>query len=202
MLPLRYETRTYPTGHRIARDPDGVEVYEVIDPHTVEPLIFETTNLENPVFVRFINCRTETDFLRFCDRFAGWPKMAANDLVQARDELRESTTALLSLPTMDGSTTPDLRAMNALLDKGKGIQLRPMFRRYDGASRMILVVASLWNFMTLEVAAAFEAGALMRSCEHCKGAFLVGPQTRRRSDARFCSDRCRVAAMRTRNAAK
>jgi hypothetical protein len=37
------------------------------------------------------------------------------------------------------------------------------------------------------------------ACDHCGGVYWTGHRTGRRSHAKYCSDRCRVAAMRARN---
>jgi hypothetical protein len=58
------------------------------------------------------------------------------------------------------------------------------------------------DYMALEIATAVEAGATMTACRHCDRRFLFGPHTGRRSHAKYCSDRCRVAAARRRNAPK
>lgn len=80
--------------------------------------------------------------------------------------------------------------------------IRSQIRIVDGAPRLVLETDSLEGFMTLELAAAIEAGVTAVTCDHCDKLFLFGPFTGRRSHGRFCSDRCRVAAMRARNAAK
>jgi hypothetical protein len=64
---------------------------------------------------------------------------------------------------------------------------------------MLLKCSSLTNFMKMEIAMAAMHGAKLATCEHCGAVFLTGPLTGRRSHAKYCSDRCRVAAMRARN---
>ena len=67
---------------------------------------------------------------------------------------------------------------------------------------MLLECPHLTQFMTMEIAMIAMHGAKLGTCEHCGAVFLTGPLTGRRSHAKYCSDRCRVAAMRARNAAK
>jgi hypothetical protein len=59
-------------------------------------------------------------------------------------------------------------------------------------------VKSLRDFMCMECVMIAEAGARLVTCEHCKDYYLTGPRTGRRSHSRYCSDRCRAAAMRKR----
>jgi hypothetical protein len=70
-----------------------------------------------------------------------------------------------------------------------------------GTPRMLLRCKSLGDFMHMETVTAAVQGAKLATCEHCGAAFLTGPLTGRRSHAKYCSARCRVAAMRARNAA-
>jgi hypothetical protein len=70
-----------------------------------------------------------------------------------------------------------------------------------GALRMLLACYDLTTFMSMEVAMAAMQGAKLGTCDHCGNVFLTGPLTGRRSHAKYCSARCRVAAMRARNQA-
>jgi hypothetical protein len=65
---------------------------------------------------------------------------------------------------------------------------------------MLLKCDHLATFMKMETALAATQGAKLGSCGHCEDVFLTGPLTGRRSHAVYCSSRCRMAAMRLRNA--
>ncbi|AWM23719.1 hypothetical protein AOX55_0000439 [Sinorhizobium fredii CCBAU 25509] len=94
-----------------------------------------------------------------------------------------------------------VRYLNKMMDTADAI-VWPSFVHSAGSMRFVLKADTLYDFMVMEVAAIHEAGAAAASCEHCGKIFLTGPLTGRRSHAKYCSDRCRVAAMRARNAAK
>jgi hypothetical protein len=66
---------------------------------------------------------------------------------------------------------------------------------------LLFACDSLETFMIMEIAMAATLGAKLGECDHCGDAFLTGPLTGRRSHAKYCSARCRVAAMRARNQA-
>ena len=66
---------------------------------------------------------------------------------------------------------------------------------------MLLQSQTLFGFMLMETTMAIVHDARVAQCEKCGAVFLTGPLTWRRPHARFCSDRCRVAAMRARQAA-
>ena len=80
----------------------------------------------------------------------------------------------------------------------------PRFEKLSGhgRSRLIMRPSSLDDLMIMEGAIAADEGAIAVRCSHCQKLFLIGPLTGRRSHAVYCSDRCRVAAMRVRKASK
>jgi hypothetical protein len=108
------------------------------------------------------------------------------------------------LATAAGSSQVDaLHAINSSLARYRLLNLQPAFdlAGEGGAPRMLLRCEDLMQFMTMEIAMVAMHGAKLAECEHCKDVFLTGPLTGRRSHAKYCSARCRVAAMRARNAA-
>lgn len=190
-----------------------------------ETITFESVDLENPVGLRLANCQTKEEFLSFCNRFDdGSFNLAFMNGATGPAEsigMREAwSVALCSEPSMEAVNRS---GVNAQLDQiarsmlmpggdpvsgvpetpiGPQATLRPQVRVVDGRPRLVLETLSMRGFMMLELAAAIEAGVTAVACEHCDKLFLFGPLTGRRSHGRFCSDRCRVAAMRARNAAK
>jgi hypothetical protein len=60
------------------------------------------------------------------------------------------------------------------------------------AKAVVMAAQRFLNFLRLEEA---QPGA----CAHCGAAYLTGPGTGHRSHRRYCSDACRVAAMRERH---
>jgi hypothetical protein len=95
-----------------------------------------------------------------------------------------------------------MTSVNAALKGHRGFALVPTLdlAGKGGAPRMALQSQSLFAFMLMEAAMIAAHGVRLTSCKQCDGAFVTGPLTWRRSHARYCSDRCRVAAMRSRNA--
>lgn len=95
-----------------------------------------------------------------------------------------------------------LRAINESLGQAMRIDLTPTFEleAETGVPRMLLKCNDLWHFMAMEIAMIAMQGAKLATCEHCGDIFLTGSLTGRRSHAKYCSARCRVAAMRARNA--
>jgi hypothetical protein len=180
-----------------------------------EPLRLEMENLENPVVVEFINAREDADLLKFFSRFGLLYEAAFNDdmrvfgerflaewnrdyVINKQKELRDW------LVRATGPNQADtLRAINESLGQARAIDLTPTFEleAVTGTPRMLLKCEDLMQFMTMEIAMVAMHGVKLGTCEHCGAVFLTGPLTGRRSHAKYCSDRCRVAAMRARNAA-
>jgi len=195
MLPIRLETERYASGFK--RQTEAQDTL-VADPESLEPLTLETVDLENPLFVRFINCNTDDEFITFANRFSDHSPLPLKSLRREEILIRAiSVMSIGAIPLEDFGIDP-MKVANLL----EHVALRPTIRHVDGASRLVLIATSTADFMHMELATAFEAGAKMADCAHCGRFFLFGPHTGRRSHGRFCADRCRVAAMRARNAKK
>jgi len=158
-------------------------------------------DLEDPIFVRLINCVSRADHQAFVDRFGdlgGSVGSAPESVERYAGWLREGVE--FALPARkDGRQLREVNAWTAsrLI---KDITLQPQVFVRDGAMRFVLEAPHLAGFMAMEVAAAVQAEANSKRCEHCHKLFLYGPLTGRRSSAKYCADKCRVAAMRARNA--
>jgi len=182
------------------RCPDGVELVDVEDgggryrsrTDRREDFVLMVENLENPVVVQFVNT-PRPDGSRFFDRFGmlikeptpAWSYANAKDVV----------TALFSINVPD-----ELLRSKQINEDIEQTRLAPKLILRDGKPRLFLEPVSLYAFMLMEIGLAAEVGAKATRCEQCNKAYLTGPMTGRRSHAVYCSDRCRVAAMRKRNA--
>lgn len=153
-------------------------------------------DLEDPLFVRLINCVSDQHREAFVKRFGEIPTPSS----AFRDAL-ERTAALLLEPSLGSpeiKATFQLDVANAYLLNDVLISPRLLAVR-GGALRFVLETPDLAAFMALELATAVEVGAMTKRCEHCNKLFLHGPTTKRRSSAKYCMDLCRAAAARARN---
>jgi hypothetical protein len=211
--------------------PDGIELvdYAELSPPPAEwlPLLWEpdkvfrcktdrrfpillSVNLEDPVVLHFINARDDNARARFLARFGflsnlhldvdfrmpptwtpdrSWPVGTRDDFVRAQGELRQ----LLALAGSDQEQEAE-KSINLRLDS---IRFDPVFE----ARRMSFKLRDLFSLLVREIIMVAENNARFTTCERCEAGILTGPGTGRRSHATYCSDRCRVAAMRARNAA-
>ena len=175
-------------------------------------------DLKTPLFVELINCGTVQDRMRFVREygeidgshlpFASGP--AASLAVAFAESLAATAEFLLAAgadePAPGNTRKAFLRMTNAALLHGALIQ--PRLEVHEGAPRFVLDAPNLATFMAMELATAVEAGARTRRCNaerhgaRCDKLFLYGPLTGRRSDREYCSNNCRLIALRARNAAK
>jgi hypothetical protein len=181
-----------------------------------ESQLLTIDSLEDPIVIRFVNAASDEKRRLFFERFGLdsrngrflWGGEPFAPLASLEDELRHDYVAQNQLrfrEMLQGLSNFDpavrMAAVNALIER-RGFSLRPTFQLAGatGTPRLLLRSDTLIGFMMMEVAMGIANNARTAECEQCGTLFLTGPLTGRRSHARFCSDRCRVAAMRARNA--
>jgi hypothetical protein len=99
----------------------------------------------------------------------------------------------------DGLALAHLYNENRDLDIGRlRTELRP---QSSGKISLVFVPFSLIQFLWLQFALHVTSGAKLLRCERCNLPFPCGSGTGRRETAKFCSNRCKVASFRKRNAA-
>jgi hypothetical protein len=196
-----------------------------------EPLKLELQDLENPVVVKFVNARDEGEryiwrrgkevvvkpprkedrIANFLSRYgmleAGHDRESQEFFDRCRQRFFHwlhdaGDTAPGELKKINRTHTLD--AIHDLVKEYGVLDLKPMFDLGGdgGTPRMLLQSPGLLAFMTMEVAMIALNDAQFKVCGHCDDVFVTGPLTQRRSHATYCSDRCRVAAMRERNREK
>lgn len=172
-----------------------------------ETLLHDVADLENPIVLRFVNADDDAALIGFLSRFGLPGAVLGEPMAKMPWVLVTEAQALLRslLLIIDGQSPAEaMTKINNVLAQHKGASLTP---RLDlagagGTPRLTLQPQSLYGFMVMECAMIAAHGARSTSCQHCGDLFVTGPLTGRRSHAMFCSDRCRVAAMRKRNAEK
>ena len=172
--------------------PDGVEIQgSVFRPRSSRkfPLRLETRDLSDPLILRFFNADDDDALADFLGRFG---HLQPEQHESPRRRLLTNQRQLRHELIMAGSDNPDDR--RSVLPSGLDVKAALNGDILD------FRVLSLFGLMWMEAAMVVEKDARLTACEHCEIAFLTGPTTGRRSHALYCSDRCRVAAMRARQA--
>ena len=137
MIPIRLHWERPADGVELAFDGDAVRART---PRT-EPVTYEVTNLENPIVLRFINCRSDGDRVSFLSRFGflrrdkGWLGMTGVEVEQERltDSLIERASSFISRPPTDYAN----QLMN---EEGYHVSLRPSFETFGGDRLLRLVL--------------------------------------------------------------
>lgn len=223
MIPLTLEWSRCPDGLEIHDyGPDSVEDIEIGGVKTTQrrartgrwlrcrtprrsPVVLETIDLEDPIALRYINTRSTEERVTFFERYgflgfshegeSGAEEVDLDFFEQHHDSLRQALSAAFG-----GSPAEKSTRLNSLLKStsmGTSIEMAG-----DGKGRMIFHPSNLLHFMCLEVATAAINDVALTNCANCDNAFLTGRLAHRRADAKFCSDKCRMAALRKRRTAK
>jgi hypothetical protein len=187
-----------------SKHPDGMLQSSRPDVETVQ---YRIENLENPVSLHLANCTSDEDLFRFVKRF-GMTAWYAD--AQVLDRMPMGSLRFIHEQIVQIFEVLSLSNIDERIDRLDANELfrwssfSPRFERLsgDGRSRLIMRPSSLDDLMIMEGAIAADEGAIALRCAHCQRLFLIGPLTGRRSHAVYCSDRCRVAAMRARKASK
>jgi hypothetical protein len=97
----------------------------------------------------------------------------------------------------------NLSALSEGFDRGGWGRLHTKLRPGSrGKAAIVWVPYSLIQFLWLQLALCAASDAKLFRCRQCGHPFLVGSTTGRRSKAKYCSDRCRLAAFRRRHSGR
>jgi hypothetical protein len=169
------------------------------------PRSIRIDDLSSPVSMLLINARTTERLAGFVGAFGvpqplGYNHDGSGEYVSMLISLRDDLDRGMQLLNNDDDAARVEWATEHLHQS----EFFPSFEWDEGQRRQRLVFkpSTLADLMKCEVALAIEAGAKLHHCERCDAAFLTGHMTGRRASAVYCSDRCRMAALRARNAGK
>jgi hypothetical protein len=144
-----------------------------------------------------VNARDDAGMTNFLSKF-GLPTGEEIDEDTVR-KIRRSFSDLLARAGSENKAA-GMKAVNDAIARHQAYNLQPALHiDTDGRPQMMFRPQNLIGLMLMECSAVLLNDARFATCEHCKSAFLTGPLTWRRAHAVYCSDRCRVAAMRARN---
>jgi hypothetical protein len=161
--------------------------------------IRDVSSLEDTLVVRFVNATDDEKRIAFLSRFGlpsssfGIGSVSGNKPTEPREFIVGEQKHLRHL--LDRAGGGDVAtAMKAANESLYAVSVQPSMMS-DG--RIVLLASAPMDFMHMEIAVVAASGARLGTCESCSDVFLTGPLTTRRSTARYCRDRCRVNAHRT-----
>jgi hypothetical protein len=148
------------------------------------------------LFTDFAKICTPADVLDFIDRFGPLTREGldpqkgelVNGVVVHAEALRDLLTFAAS-----GDRRPCPEGIAAYSSPFAGLEVILDVDPADTSLRLRLVPNSLLDAVWLQAAQQLSSGATVRRCQHCGKWFEAGVGTGRRLDAKFCSDRHRVA---------
>jgi len=162
-------------------------------------------DLKKPLFELFINCTSYQDLAGFVSEY-GIPGPSTYDGLDAKEtevaameSVRNGMRRIMD-QNAKGTAFECASAFNSFVLALKGTALKPLLGIWQNANAPSLCFqpANLYGYMAMEVAMAISSAAALRTCRHCSAVFIAGPLTSKRSNAYYCSNRCRVAAQRAR----
>lgn len=221
MSPLELEWSRCPDGVRLT--PNTKQAFECRSEERV-PVRYELESLEDTLIVQFLNAThpktieetkkrgskvakqagIDAGFVTFFSRH-GLPVPGKSMKRELAEQQQEEIEQLFwaSVGTLERSADQAAAEFNRLISEWSGYSVQPTLRHGVGGNlRLVYRVSNLLAFMALEAALIAEAGAKAKHCDNCFTLFIHGPRTGRRSHAEYCSDKCRVAALRKRNKGK
>ena len=186
-----------------------------------EALHFECENFRDALVLKFASAKTEEDLIRFMSNY-GMPKftvaleVAEERRAASRDMLLDDPPLVDEPPLVPADTVMEVeldslrRAQKELLDLMRSDSVADFVERFaakaqvtmtapENGARPGLMLRShgLFEFMKLE-AAQIVCGAEVTTCPHCGNPLVMGGEKAKRTDSKYCSPRCRLAAHRLR----
>jgi len=191
-------------------------------------LRLETADLRAPYVLAFVNATDDRKLAEFLSRNgfldSGLSECPATDLHRQQivmahlleragsNDPQQIAEAINTTTKLEGAW---MRALKGLLkaDPDDPEQLAeyhmkivelgapPTFTAMDDRGMVFFLCDNLAALMRAEVRLVADRGATFSRCGHCHDGILTGAATGRRGHSRYCSNRCRTAALRARQAA-
>lgn len=166
------------------------------------PISIRVNDLSDPIAIRLINAKAVEDLAQFVARFGIVEPTGFNEdmrgegvttIESLRDDLHDGMTLLNSKNDLD-----------RVAWAAEHLHTSHFFPSVEWdekqcRQRLVFKPKTLADLMRCEVAIAIEAEAALHRCGVCGAAFLTGHTTGRRATAVYCTDRCRMVALRARN---
>jgi hypothetical protein len=166
-----------------------------------EPLHLEIKTLEDPVVVAFLNARDDQARARFLSEHGLLVPQSDGEILHSEVLRSRDSFAQLLAHIRHRKPAAAVNAVNEAIAAHRSFNLRPALGLVRKSPQLTLGCESLTAFMLMEVAMFVAHGVREAHCQRCNTLFVTGRLTGRRSHAKYCSDRCRMAAMRERQKA-
>jgi hypothetical protein len=193
-LPGQWGLAYHPFGIRVLRglnQPNPLHVYR--EGGTLS--LYRPLDLLSSIYAEFSKVRSADDVLYFIERFGPLTRdgldISKGELVDGvlahSDAMRDLFIVLSGDRARRAKLIADLRT-SPFAELDITLELDPASEDL----KLRLCPTSLLDAIWLQAAQELSSGAAVRQCQHCGDWFETGPQTGRRSDAKFCSDEHRI----------
>jgi hypothetical protein len=148
----------------------------------------------------FINADTDEKLLAFVSEFGMVGTVELDHKESAIEGPREYQAAFKRLfdHAGQGEQLQAIEVFNSISASAKGTALKPSLSLPYGQATPIMTFTpkTPYGYMLMEASMAISNATELRTCQHCGTAFFAGALTSKRTNAYYCSNRCRVAAQR------
>ena len=173
----------------------------------------ELNDLSDPIAVQFVNAKSDGALKHFLSSYGlpgsfEPPIRYADVLSDLPSEKRPIPVDRISQKMILGWQSiilrilvdKDTKILNALIGITESLRLTPAVSPPRGSEKLAISFTpnDLFGYMLMEVAFMIVGDGPLLTCDHCGSLFIAGSGTGKRSHKKYCSDRCRVAAMRAR----
>jgi hypothetical protein len=196
-LPGQWGLAYHPYGIRVLRAPDHTPLYvvRVGDGKPNELQAYRPLDCYESLYAEFARVNSPEDVLDFIERFGPLTREGLDarkgELVNGALVHAEAIRELLA-----DSSSGDGRHRLAVIGQANpfaGLVVSLDIDPADTSLRLRLAPASLLDALWLQAVQELSSGATVRQCRHCGHWFETGARTGRRLDAKFCSDKHRIA---------
>jgi hypothetical protein len=157
-------------------------------------------NLEAPIILDFVNCKTDADLAAFIGKYGYLTRRKPKGPATVRN-VREAQSELKNFlkAAVDSDKSKSLKWINNAIIGNDAVPLAPRLEFAGHGDGLVFTLrpVNLHGLMIMEAVLIAAADSLLHSCLNCGTLFISGTGTGRRSRAQYCSDKCRVAANRT-----
>lgn len=177
-----------------------------------EEYTFEGGNYRDSPLLRFATAADNSRLLEFVSAY-GLPALSGrSQFAEGRRLASTDPTAFLDDPHPPAQFIAEVelstirRLQQELKALARSITAQVFAERFvanaaitmTAQAEIVFMVSDLYEYMKLEAALIVAQKAKVSTCKHCGDLFVVGGESASRSDRKWCSPRCRVAAFRSR----
>jgi len=178
---------------------------------------FESTNYRDSLVLKFASANTEEKLQRFLSDYGkprgggvapeGRPYVEPVEPVETNPQIIEYLASLPEGTVLEEIQLDQVKIRKLIQSKSTSnfadqfaasVVIRMQPPKSGQQQGLLLRPTSLFEFMKFEAALIVCGHVEVTTCPHCGNFFVIGGEKAKRTDTKYCSPRCRVAAHRLR----